>query len=711
MQLASSERRGWNRVLDPPRGWAVSAALALLMVLAVSSSTAAAQWVPNSDQLRPVAFLGAVLMGVLAVVRWVRWPVALAAGAAAGLAVAYRVSAPLMGHALPAGTSPLSLAGLGAWLERLAGGDFSDPSIFLFLLCMLVWLVGGWLLWATLRWRQPLPGLVPAAAALATNILNYPTQQSSYVFYFIVLMPALLLWTSYRRSLEAAERREMQATGDARWDFWETGVVATAAVVVAGLLAPPLSLTDRTVQFESGMFTGWAGLVADLNHAVPAGGGGQSQDSIGFATAVRLGGRLARAGGIVFTYTSSSRYPGPRYFRGIDLSAPFDGRWQRPRDPALKTQLEHGSIPSYAETYRDEVTSVFKIDMLRPPATDPSLVFYPGRFLDASRATIAAGVPDASADPSLAPFETIDQVKLAGAPRGRYSVTVAYAYPTASQLAADTSGDPAWIAPYRTMPGSNGDVGWAAEASQLRDLARSLTATAPDRFEKAIAIQNYLRAFTYTLNPPQPAAGQDRLLYFLNTSRTGYCEYFATAMGDLLRSVGIPARLVNGYGPGKYDHKLKRYVVRESDAHTWVEVYFPGYGWIPFEPTPQPGYPPIQLRSETAGTVGAGQAHQGALGNGRAGETHQAAGGFRTGPAPRGFALGGLDGTPWQLPVAGLVMLLLVAFLLGARYLRPRSPSRAWLRAVRLARLAGLAGQTGDTPAEFGARAAAEFPE
>ena len=70
-------------------------------------------------------------------------------------------------------------------------------------------------------------------------------------------------------------------------------------------------------------------------------------------------------------------------------------------------------------------------------------------------------------------------------------------------------------------------------------------------------------------------------------------------MGDMLRSLGIPTRLVNGYGPGTYDEKLGRYVVKESDAHTWVEAYFPTYGWIPFEPTPDSVYFPIPR-----GTVG-----------------------------------------------------------------------------------------------------------
>jgi hypothetical protein len=69
-------------------------------------------------------------------------------------------------------------------------------------------------------------------------------------------------------------------------------------------------------------------------------------------------------------------------------------------------------------------------------------------------------------------------------------------------------------------------------------------------------------------------------------SKQGYCEYFAAAMALMLRTVEIPSRLVNGFQTGSYNRVVNDFVVRARDAHTWVEVYFPGYGWIPFDPTP-----------------------------------------------------------------------------------------------------------------------------
>jgi transglutaminase-like putative cysteine protease len=109
-------------------------------------------------------------------------------------------------------------------------------------------------------------------------------------------------------------------------------------------------------------------------------------------------------------------------------------------------------------------------------------------------------------------------------------------------------------------------------------------ATTP--FEMALALQTYLRqGYGYELNSPQPADGQDLVDYFLFDHKAGRCEQFATSMVIMLRSLGIPARAVGGfnYGSGPVDGQ---YVYRMNQAHLWVEAYFPGYGWIPFEPTP-----------------------------------------------------------------------------------------------------------------------------
>jgi len=121
---------------------------------------------------------------------------------------------------------------------------------------------------------------------------------------------------------------------------------------------------------------------------------------------------------------------------------------------------------------------------------------------------------------------------------------------------------------------------------RVKPLADEITARARNPYDKAMAIQQYLDShYAYTLDLSGPPA-HDPLANFLFTRRSGQCEYFASAMAIMLRAEDIPTRYVTGFAPGQYNDVGGDYIIRESDAHAWVEVYFPGYGWITFDPTP-----------------------------------------------------------------------------------------------------------------------------
>ena len=122
---------------------------------------------------------------------------------------------------------------------------------------------------------------------------------------------------------------------------------------------------------------------------------------------------------------------------------------------------------------------------------------------------------------------------------------------------------------------------------RIPELAKQVTAQAGTPYDQARAIQNYLRSnrFRYTLILTGKA-GDDPLPHFLFETHAGHCEYFASSMAVMLRTLGIPARPVNGFLPGEYNDLGGDYIVRASDAHSWVEVYFPGNGWVVFDPTP-----------------------------------------------------------------------------------------------------------------------------
>jgi protein-glutamine gamma-glutamyltransferase len=121
---------------------------------------------------------------------------------------------------------------------------------------------------------------------------------------------------------------------------------------------------------------------------------------------------------------------------------------------------------------------------------------------------------------------------------------------------------------------------------RIPKLAEQIAASAPNNYDKAIAVEQYLSTrFAYTLELPHNSPA-DPLANFLFVRKKGHCEYFASSMAVMLRTLGIPSRIVTGFRGGEFNDLTGRYVIRASDAHSWVEAYFPGSGWVTFDPTP-----------------------------------------------------------------------------------------------------------------------------
>ncbi len=126
----------------------------------------------------------------------------------------------------------------------------------------------------------------------------------------------------------------------------------------------------------------------------------------------------------------------------------------------------------------------------------------------------------------------------------------------------------------------------SAEGQRIRDLAWSIVGDEKDEYRKALKIQTYLRDnFKYNLNPP--SKGKAPLEDFLFRTREGFCQHYSTAMALLLRVVGVPSRVVNGYQQGEWNEYGNYFIVRQSDAHSWVEAYVDG-SWLTADPTPSP---------------------------------------------------------------------------------------------------------------------------
>jgi transglutaminase-like putative cysteine protease len=278
-----------------------------------------------------------------------------------------------------------------------------------------------------------------------------------------------------------------------------------------------------------------------------------------------------------------------------------------------------------------------------------------------------------------------------------YQATVSVSTASESDLSAAGTGYPGWILDrYLQLP--------STMPSRVMDLAQELTKDLETPYDKAVAIRDYLRTFEYALDIEAPPDGADGVDYFLFEQGKGYCEYFASAMAVLLRASGVPSRMVAGYGPGEeqyspgdtmghepgaWQDSQQTFVVRNS--HSWTEVFFPGYGWIPFEPTP---VRPIIARGEfvlpTQDTDGGG--------------------------SPAVNPDGAETGSPWDARLLGvpLGLALFGAILwLGWRRLlgQVSEPRVAYARIGYLAALSGMGPRDNLTPQEFGRSLAAVVPE
>ncbi|GAA0134555.1 hypothetical protein YSY43_13950 [Paenibacillus sp. YSY-4.3] len=136
---------------------------------------------------------------------------------------------------------------------------------------------------------------------------------------------------------------------------------------------------------------------------------------------------------------------------------------------------------------------------------------------------------------------------------------------------------------------------------RVRALGQTLVRDADNRYDAAMAVAKYLKQhYSYNLNSAIPPADEDFADRFLFVDRQGYCDHFSTAMVVLLRSGEIPARWVKGFTPGERSkEEPDSYTISYADAHAWVEVYFPGEGWVPFDPTP--GYDSVMSASTGMG--------------------------------------------------------------------------------------------------------------
>jgi protein-glutamine gamma-glutamyltransferase len=302
--------------------------------------------------------------------------------------------------------------------------------------------------------------------------------------------------------------------------------------------------------------------------------------STGFSDRVELGriGQIQQSRTVVMhvRLDEGARAPGDLKLRGVALNLFHGKSWANSLEQRPALRAADGSIlPISAEMHRRNVSDLLRIltphrsihyrVVMEPIGTN---VF----FLASQPEKLHGNYFKVNTDAAGALYD------LDSAPIGVYDANSNIAQVTAEKL-RQSDGDypPDILLEDLQLPKID---------ARIPQLAEQVTASADNNYDKAVAIEHYLSShFGYTLELPRISPA-DPLAHFLFERKRGHCEYFSSAMAVMLRTLRIPSRVVNGFRGGEFNDLTSNYVVRASDAHSWVEAYFPGSGWVSFDPTP-----------------------------------------------------------------------------------------------------------------------------
>lgn len=254
--------------------------------------------------------------------------------------------------------------------------------------------------------------------------------------------------------------------------------------------------------------------------------------------------------------------------------------------------------------------------------------------------------------------------------------------------------------------------------TETTNLAKELTAGSINPFDQAIAIQNYLReTIVYDEDIAAPPKDRDVVDYVLFESRRGYCEYYASAMTVMLRSIGVPARIAVGFFPTPWDETREGYLYRERNAHAWVEVFFPSYGWIPFEPTASQrpldygGTPPAPADSANPLPEPTAMPTEAPLPEPAATPSASAPPAATTDDHSPSGGMSRVLGRAVAFSLIGVAALLAIAALMWTRGFRGLTPAGSlYARALRGGRWFGLRSTPATTPTEYAERLGRAVP-
>jgi len=468
------------------------------------------------------------------------------------------------------------------WLWTATHGGTSDDNlIFVLLLALILWLAGYLSTWYNFRQHKVWESVVPCGLVLLWNLYYASPRLELYLVAYLFFALLVVMHSNLLIRKREWRTARINYSSDIGVAFLRAGVIFSLIVITFAWLAPSAAASQRLSDLGAYLDKPWQRVQENWNRLF---------------SAVRYYGKvypnpfnkvLGLAGPVYLSEAAIMDVQAPmgRYWRAAVYDRYAGSGWINTDNEALNLKANDSSLALPEYELRQEITQTIT-------------TFLPGRTLlfaasQPRRVNLEAWAvvnyvpplpPDEDAESYLAEKEgVITPVSML---YSRYRLKQGQSYTVISSISgADedslrAAGEdyPIWIlGRYLQLP--------LGLPPRVRYLAEEITRDHDNTYDKATALENYLREIEYNELIEAPPEGQDGVDYFLFDVREGYCDYYASAMAVMARVVAIPARVAAGYGQGEYNPDTEAYRVRENNAHAWVEIYFPRYGWVEFEPT------------------------------------------------------------------------------------------------------------------------------
>ncbi len=588
MSAEHSRRRGPS---SRPQADGLALLVTALMLMISGLGLWAADWTDHLDIVPAMGVLGVMAGWLLAVSRF-------RARTAACFAAAYGLFAAgwQMGRVLEADL---------IWRERIAemlrrilsflgvilrGERNPDLLMFVLMMALLYWGLGVSAAWAVVRHRGLWRTALPAGLALMVNAFytlghsGLGGYQAGYVLLTLIL--ALRLHLVGRQQVWQNLRSQVPPGAVPR--ILEVGLVTAGLLVLLAWGGPAFAQSETAANLWEDLSRPWSRLRDRIGDTFGhlRGPVVRVSEFYGESLALEAGSEPGEEVVMVVALEDARDRPPRLYWRARVYDTYRHGRWSTSPAEQLSLPPEAGDWP--VARYPERRGYAFRTTVLAPALHTLHLAAQPV-WLGRAAQVSAMRLPDGSLDVLSV---TGTSVVVAGE---TYRSRAAVAAPTADQLRGAGTDYPSWVRErYLQLP--------ETITSRTLDLAQEIAAGLASPYDQALAVTRWLRShIRYSRSTPAPPAGAEPIDWFLFESREGFCDYYASAEVILLRALGVPARLSAGLAEGSYSPGERMYEVHAKDAHAWPEVFFPGYGWVEFEPTAS--QPPL-IRRETAGSAG-----------------------------------------------------------------------------------------------------------